>query len=239
MPEKIIHVNEIGNITLRKNKRSKNVSISIRPFKGVTVTLPYYLSYRYAINVVERKKDWILSQLPKIKQVENKTTIYNENTVFETKYRKLIIKQSSLNRISSKITPDSILFYYPINSHVQDPDIQEKIKEFIIKVMRKEAKEYLPERTLYLADKYNFKFNKVFIKNNSSLWGSCSFINNINLNLHLLRLPNFLIDYIIIHELCHTVEKNHGKGFWNLMDSILGNAKQISKELKNYSIQIY
>jgi len=54
-----------------------------------------------------------------------------------------------------------------------------------------------------------------------------------------MRLPDHLIDYVIIHELCHTIEKNHGKGFWNLMDTILGDAKSLSKELKNYSTQIY
>ncbi|MCK5169492.1 MAG: M48 family metallopeptidase, partial [Bacteroidales bacterium] len=59
------------------------------------------------------------------------------------------------------------------------------------------------------------------------------------LNLHLLRLPSHLIDYVIIHELCHTVEKNHGPRFWKLLDSILGDAKKISKELKQHSIVFY
>lgn len=239
MPEKIIHFNDIGRITFRKNKRSRNVSIAIRPLKGVIVTLPYYLSYKYAINIVERKKEWILKQLPKIEHIENKATIFTENTTFNTRYRKLEIRKNYSNNIKSKITPDLITIDYPENIEVKNSAVQEIIKSTIIKALRIEAKEYLPKRTLELADKYSFKFKKVFIKNNKSLWGSCSSVNNINLNLHLLRLPNFLIDYVIIHELCHTVEKNHGKGFWSLMDSILGDSKVISKELKNYSLQIY
>jgi hypothetical protein len=239
MPEKTISFVDIGNVTFRKNKRSRNVSIAIRPLKGVIVTLPYYLSYRYAINVVERKRDWILKQLPKIEHIENKVTVFTEDTIFNTRYRKLVIQKKEDINVKTKITPDSIFIDYPENTNIKDPTVQEIIKSTIIKTLRKEAKEYLPDRTKLLAEKYNFNFNKVFIKNNVSLWGSCSSVNNINLNLHLLRLPNFLIDYVIIHELCHTVEKNHGKGFWSLMDSILGNAKTISKELKNYSIQIY
>ena len=105
--------------------------------------------------------------------------------------------------------------------------------------MRIEAEEYLPFRTSQIAEKLGFKYNKIFIKNNKTLWGSCSGKNNINLNLHLIRLPDYLIDYVIIHELCHTVEKNHGVRFWKLMDTILGDAKKLSKELKTYSIQIY
>lgn len=239
MSEKIIHFNDIGTITFRKNKRSRYVSIAIRPLKGVIVTLPYYISYKYAINIVERKKEWILMQLPKIEHIENKATIFTENTIFNTRYRKLEICKNYDNKINSKITPTSINIGYPINIDVKNSAVQEIIKSTIIETLRIEAKEYLPKRTLQLADKYGFKFKKIFIKNNTSLWGSCSSVNNINLNLHLLRLPNSLIDYVIIHELCHTVEKNHGKGFWSLMDSILGDAKTISKELKNYSLQIY
>ncbi|MDA3953535.1 MAG: DUF45 domain-containing protein [Bacteroidales bacterium] len=239
MPEKIIHFDDVGKITFRKNKRSRNVSIAIRPLKGVIVTLPYYLSYKYAIKIFNSKKEWVLKQLPKIEKIENKITVFTETSVFNTKCRKLIICQNHSNNIKSKITHDTISVEYPESVNVKSKAVQEIIKSAIIKALRKEAKEYFPKKTLDLAEKYNFKFNKVFVKNNKTLWGSCSSVNNINLNLHLLRLPDFLIDYVIIHELCHTVEKNHGKGFWNLMDSILGDAKAISKELKTYSLQIY
>ncbi len=239
MPEKIIHVESIGNVKFRKNKRSRNVSISIRPEKGVVVIFPYYVSYRYALNVVEKKRTWILNHLPKIEEYNTKRTIFNEASSFNTRYRKLIIEKNADSVIKTKINSESIIISYPENIEVNNSDLQEIIRTTIIKALRKEAKEYLPERTLILSKKYNFKFNKVFIKNNKTLWGSCSGKNNINLNLHLLRLPDHLIDYVIIHELCHTVQKNHGKHFWKLIDSILGDSKKISKELQNYSIQIY
>ena len=239
MPEKIIHIDNIGNVTFRKNKRSKNVSIALRPMKGIVVNLPYFFSYRFAVNIVEKKRTWIINHLPKIEKIENKATTFTENTLFNTRYRKLLIDKNKSDSIKTIITPDSIIVKYPENIDVKNPNIQEIIRTVIIKTLRSEAKEYLPEKTQQLSEKHNFKFNKVFIKNNKTLWGSCSAVNNINLNLHLLRLPDHLADYVIIHELCHTVEKNHGERFWKLMDTILGDAKKLSKELRNYSIQIY
>lgn len=239
MPEKIIHVENIGSVKIRKSKRSKNVSIAIKPNKGVIVTIPYFLSYKYGIKVLKQKSAWIEKHLPKIKALEQKIILFDETNSFKTKKRQLIIRKHTSDNIRTKINENTIFIYYPENIPIETTEIQETIRITIIKALRIEAKEYLPERTYDLAKELGFKLKKVFIKNNKTLWGSCSGINNINLNLHLIRLPNHLIDYVIIHELCHTVEKNHGPQFWKLMDSILGNAKKISKELKQFSIQFY
>jgi len=109
-----------------------------------------------------------------------------------------------------------------------------------IEELRKNAKKILPDRTMQLADIHGFMCRKIFLKNMKSRWGSCSLINNINLNIHLMRLPDYLIDYIILHELCHTVEKNHSQNFWNLLNKCTENkAKMFAKELRNYCTRIY
>lgn len=81
-----------------------------------------------------------------------------------------------------------------------------------------------------------FSYNRLFIKNNRSNWGSCSSKRNINLNMHLVRLPDELCDYVIIHELCHLVYPNHGKKFHTLMDlACRGKEKEYSRRLRKYS----
>ena len=91
-----------------------------------------------------------------------------------------------------------------------------------------------------LAKKSNLKYNRLFIKNIKTQWGSCSYKNNINLNLHIMRLPNHLIDYVIYHELCHTVHKNHGPEFWQKLSSLVeGDINELRKELRNFSPQLY
>jgi predicted metal-dependent hydrolase len=104
---------------------------------------------------------------------------------------------------------------------------------------RKEAKKYLPERLSELSRKHLLPFNRVIIKNNKSRWGSCSQKNNINLSLHLMRLPEHLIDYILAHELVHTVHKNHSRKFWKDLERVYPDARQAERELKEYRINIY
>lgn len=237
MPEKRFFIENIGNVKIRKSRRSKNISISIRPQKGVTVSLPYYLSYKYGLKILEQKRDWIEKQIPKVKAIEQQAFHFNENTHFNTQKRKIEITAHQSEKIKAIKNNDRIQIFYPKSEDVRSKEIQDSIKGIVIKILREEAKEYLPIRTEQIAKKLNFNYNRIFIKNNKTLWGSCSAKNNINLNLHLVLLPSYLIDYVIVHELCHTIEKNHGPRFWKLMDSILGDSKKLSKELKQFSIQ--
>ena len=89
-----------------------------------------------------------------------------------------------------------------------------------VEAMRKEAKELLPRRLSELAERYGFSYGSVFIKHNSSNWGSCSARGNINLNLNLVRLPQLLRDHVILHELCHLRHPNHGPEFHALLERL-------------------
>ena len=96
--------------------------------------------------------------------------------------------------------------------------------------------QFLINRINELADKYGFIFNKVSIRNQKTRWGSCSIKNNISLNIQLMRLSNSLIDYVILHELVHTVVKNHSILYWNTLDIYVNDAKKIDNRLKQYYI---
>lgn len=90
-----------------------------------------------------------------------------------------------------------------------------------INEMRSRAKAELPTRLAELAQRYGFTYNRVTIKHNSSNWGSCSTLGNINLNLNVVRLPNVLRDYILLHELCHLRHHDHGQAFHLLLEHVL------------------
>jgi len=101
-----------------------------------------------------------------------------------------------------------------------------------------EAYEKIALRLSELARKHGFKFNKARIRDQKTRWGSCSPKNNINLNLKLAKLPDELIDYVIIHELVHTEVKNHKADFWGRMDSIFGDAKSLDARLRKYHLSL-
>ncbi len=101
---------------------------------------------------------------------------------------------------------------------------------------RGKAKRKLTRRLKHLAMKHGFTYSRVFIRNQRTLWGSCSYKNNISLNMKVVRLPEELVDYVILHELAHTRVKNHGNDFWALMDKLVGNGKAKAASLREYGI---
>lgn len=101
------------------------------------------------------------------------------------------------------------------------------------KLKKEQAKKFVLEKVKHFAKLYDFEFNKIYIRNQKSRWGSCSRDKNLSFNYKLIYLPEEVVDYIIIHELCHTKELNHSKNFWNLVKDCLPNYKEINKNLKN------
>ena len=110
------------------------------------------------------------------------------------------------------------------------------LENVIVGVYRYEAKKLLPPKLTELAVKHDFQFSKITIRNNKRNWGSCSSRNNISLNLQMMKLPDELIEYILLHELVHTKIKNHGPGFWQKLDELTDfKARELSKQVRKYS----
>lgn len=105
-----------------------------------------------------------------------------------------------------------------------------------VEELRKQAKEVLPSRLAQLAALYGFEYSGVRIKHNVSNWGSCSTNKNINLNLNLMRVPEEVRDYVILHELCHLRYMNHGPEFHRLLESVCPDHKALAKQLKEYKL---
>jgi predicted metal-dependent hydrolase len=233
---KTINLEGIGEIKMIRSNRAKRLAISLRPFSGVKVNVPYNTSFENAEKFVFEKRSWIKKNLDKIQSIEDHYPTFDNNTEYLTREHSLKIIPHDKNTIKLIVRDKLIYAFYPSYADVKDDRVQKAIRKVIIETWRIEAKKYLLKRVEELALKFGFRVNKVSIKNAKTRWGSCSSSNNINLNLQLMRLPEHLIDYIILHELTHTVHKNHGKAFWNLLNNISGNAKGLNKEIKKYNI---
>ncbi|MCG2694785.1 M48 family metallopeptidase [Candidatus Parcubacteria bacterium] len=96
----------------------------------------------------------------------------------------------------------------------------------------------ISERAEYFNKIYDFKYNKIFVKNQKTRWGSCSRRCNLNFNYKILFLPDDLRDYIIVHELCHLKEFNHSRKFWDLVAQIFPNFREIRKKLKTIGLSV-
>ena len=103
--------------------------------------------------------------------------------------------------------------------------------------LRRRAQSALPARLAQLARQHGFQYSGITIRKSRTRWGSCSSKKSINLSLYLMMLPDHLIEYVLLHELCHTVQMNHSPAFWALLDRCTGNkAKALKKEIREYRL---
>jgi len=94
-----------------------------------------------------------------------------------------------------------------------------------------EAAAGIAERLREIAAEFGFSYNRLTIRNQKTRWGSCSMKNNLSLNIKLALLPDELKDFILVHELAHTEIKNHGPDFWQKLESIYPNARELDKQI--------
>ena len=158
---------------------------------------------------------------------------YTENQQIGKSHNLLI--QTTTKPSSVKIVGTQILAEINEAESVESVTNQQLIRSKILVALRKEAKSYLPRRLSFLAKEHGFSFARSKITHSSSRWGSCSSSGTISLNIGMMNLPFELIDYVIIHELCHTRHMNHSTKFWDEVAKFDPHYKTRRNELKKYS----
>lgn len=228
MTHKVVQFNRIGDVTFLRNRRSKNIKISVKPDKTVLVSFPFLVPAREVIAFVQKNEAWITQQQNRF---ESKKSRLAEGLEIKTKLNTIVIQSGGKNTVEKKGNMVHLCL-----KDLDSPEAQSITENILTQVYRHEAKKILPERLRELAAEHRFQFGKVTIRDNRRNWGSCSSKNNISLNLQMMKLPDKLIDYILLHELVHTKIKNHGPEFWKELDLLTGNqAKELSKQVKKFS----
>lgn len=146
---------------------------------------------------------------------------------------KIFLKRTSPSQ--AKIKDQSILWQVPEGEDESSKTHQDIVRKAVRKALDKESKAYLPRRLSYLATNGGFSYNSIRFSNAKGRWGSCSNHKVISLNVALMNLPKEIIDYVITHELSHTVHLNHSKEFWLLVQQNYPDFKQARKDLKTFN----
>lgn len=235
MATKLFEIPEIGQVEIAKHHRAKRITLKLKPGKSPKVVIPSLMTYKMGLSFAIEKSDWIVKHKKKLDKLAPNLSVFKNASFYKTRFSTIKIFHQG-NVFKTIKHENEIRIFVPAHTPIEHKDNQSQIKNIIIEVLRSEAKQHLIPRVSELASKFGFSFNKVFIKNLKTRWGSCSAVNNINLNLHLMRLPEYLSDFIILHELCHTIHKNHGPKFHELLDTVSGNEKLLNKQIRNYRI---
>lgn len=109
---------------------------------------------------------------------------------------------------------------------------REALSENDIKLLKKRAKEYIPQRAEFFSNQMGIKYGNITIRLQKTRWGSCSSKGNINFNCLLMLTDIEIIDYVVVHELCHLKQMNHSEEFWKEVEKVLPDYKERKKRLK-------
>ena len=224
---------EFGEIKIRKNKLARSVKLSVGVDGNLRASIPYY-SPEFAVRrLVNGSRD----EIRKMLATHNAKNSYQDGDLIG-KTHTLFLRKFLGEEIKISNEGNQILVQIPQELAFENPLVQSEIRKTVSKILRKQAKAYLPRRIDFLAEKYGFSFEKLRFSHTGTRWGSCSSSGTISLNIALMNLPHHLIDYVIIHELCHTRQMNHSSKFWQEVEKYCPDYKKYIQEIKQFSPSI-
>jgi predicted metal-dependent hydrolase len=224
-----IHDSRYGPISVKRHFRAKYVRLSVAPGGSLSISAPLYTPLHFIRRFIASSSQEIDNLL-----TYNQTVYHDGGQIGKSHALKVI--PASLTSVNYK-KPCITVSLAP-NDVLESYSLQQLIKPLVAKALRNEAKAYLPRRLAYLAKNAGFSYNKTYLSHAKSRWGSCSSDHTISLNIALMKLDFPLIDYVIVHELAHTVELNHSAKFWRLVEQNDPDFKQHRTELKQQSPHI-
>lgn len=218
---------EFGEITVTRRALASRVSLRIAPNGRIRITIPLHAPLASAKLLIKRSRRSIQKLI-----AEQQGDFPYSTSQQIGKSHNLLVEQGEP---AVKTVGTSIIINTKDDQDFADPIFQQSIRDHVVKALRKEAKSYLPRRLKFLAEQHDFHYDKTRLTHSSSRWGSCSSNGTISLNIALMNLPFELLDYVLIHELCHTRQMNHSQAFWCEVAAINPRYKQHRTALKKYT----
>ncbi len=222
-----------------KRKNQRNLRIRVKS-DAVVVSAPYFCSQREMTAFVYERREWILETVGKLREKTSKTT-----NLLKSRENEILLRGEWLPLVIRPTRPGSKTWLlkerenrvdvYPPESFpapktlFETATVPNDIKNAFAKKL---AQEELPLHFEELSGRLPFRWSRLFIRSQKTKWGTCSSKGNISLNWRLIKCPATIRDYIIIHELCHTVHLNHSPAFWNLVRQYYPDIEKAHKWLK-------
>lgn len=209
--------------TLKRSHKARYMRLQIKNRGQLEVVLPRGYQVTEAEQFLLKKSGWIKKHIANRKDYDNKYFLLGKEVRAIHEY------DFFAKRHRFKFANGCLLITSP-------PDSIDKTEDLYELWLRKLAKKSLLERVHKTAGDLNLKIGRVSIRGQKTRWGSCSSKGNLSFNYNLLRFRKDVVDYVIIHELCHRIEMNHSPKFWNLVGKYCPDYKNLRKELKEHSL---
>ena len=231
--DKIIEDKELGRLIVRDNVRAKRLVFRTKA-DAIYVSIPPGVTMKEVKEAIEKLRSRLLDSRQKLIR-----PLIDLNYRIETEYFKLSLVSGKREKFLAHSELGEMRIICPPTADFTDSNLQDWLRKVIEEALRRNAKIILPPRLYMLSERYGLPYKSVQINSSRGRWGSCSSHKKINLSYFLVLLPKHLIDYVLLHELCHTCEMNHGDRFWDLLNGFTGGkALELREELKKYKTEI-
>lgn len=228
MAVKKVELDGIGQITLVKSARNKGLRLTVTS-SGVRVSLPKWTPYATATAFARAHSAWILAQLT------NQAPVLLESGQRVGKLHYVRFEQILNNRpATSRVSGTEIIVGVRPGEISTDTAVQARASAAAVRALKREAEQLLPPRLAHMAEMYQLKYKNVTIRELKRRWGSCDAQSQLTFNLYLMELSWEYIDYVLKHELAHTMQMNHGPAFWQVLTAMEPRARDLAKQLRRH-----
>lgn len=220
---------ELGKIVVMPNRRAKKI-IARRKVDHIRLTVPHDFNPRRIPSLLEELR-------PRLMRIKPPLPILfkEEDVIGSLTFDAMLVRDPFQKDIRLALKEKQLRVFLPEKLDINREHVQQTIREAIINVLRIEAKRVLPAKTAQFARQHGLTYQSVKIGSSRGRWGSCSTKKDINYSLFLMLLPERLIDYVVLHELAHTVEMNHGDKFWQLLERMCGeNVQELRTKTRKF-----
>lgn len=225
--KQIISDKDFGKIHFVVRRSARNITMRVKE-DGLHVTTPPYRSITALLEAIAPFRERLRNVCSEVKPKP-----FDLNFSIEAECFRLKLETSPLKNFTVSMRDETVVIACPAHANFTTDRVQTLVKNAVMRAMRKKAEEYLPPLVQYWSSLFDLPYNKVTISKARSRWGSCSSKRDISLSFYLMLLPAHLMDYVILHELAHTREMNHGPKFWELLNQLTdGKALALRKELR-------
>ena len=213
---------------VRSSRRRFSSSISVTADRGVVVSVPKWVSLGVIEDMVREKADWIakaLARLGGVHQQSKKRFVDGEKHLYFGEEYPLVVV-SSTGIATARLAFQNGSFEAKVPGHHTPIQQRKDLKEAMLRWYLDNGKRIITQKVNHFTKLLGVSYNRIVLKQVSSIWGSCSRKNNLNFNRKLIMAPHQVVDYVVIHEVCHLVHHNHRKIFWDLVKSLEPNYKE-------------
>ncbi|MCP4140454.1 MAG: M48 family metallopeptidase [Chloroflexi bacterium] len=204
--------------------RRKSIALVVQPDGELIIRAPKRATRKQIDNLIEKHTNWIAKKQMQAKETQ---ALFAPHLFREGESFPFLGKDYPLEFIDLEKPKLNLEKTFQLAKSSQGQ--AEKVFE---QWYKKQAREIFAERVTHYAQKHGFSYKKVKLSSAKKRWGSCSAKGNLNLTWRLVMMPIEIIDYVVVHELCHLRELNHSKAFWAEVERILPDYKVRRKWLK-------